>query len=598
MKIKTLLVALLGSLFLASCFEDDSSLNYKLMNPIVIDLGDEPTTYKVFAFDTLEIKPITYKEGVPDADLSFKWTLEGNTIIPKVIDSTMTLKYMVDVSAQNNAYKLVYEVRDNTTDIIQEQVFDVTVMSPFGSGLIVCDTKDEMTSDVSLIMAYNFTDSYRKEQDTVMRNLFSSVNGRKINGVATAVRSTTYQVNRSLTIGTDHTLDRVDPFNYSYIDGNGDMFVIDPGQYNVTTIGYDPQIGAELLAITGKIYPRSMQQDNKVYSYYLQTSDMSDYYMGIFYRPAWENGIGFDEKNGRLLEFDSDDQLKVFNSAKLPADAPFDQNKLQGFTCLAMFSGDDSQMHIILKEKDPKTGKAKTNGKIYSYITLRTYDPETDNGKPLKIIDLNSFPEIQDARFFEGTETQNVIYYATSTKIYSINLAIANPLVTLEYTAPEGEEITSMMAGKPLKIIDLNSFPEIQDARFFEGTETQNVIYYATSTKIYSINLAIANPLVTLEYTAPEGEEITSMMAWKEYQGKVDYTNPNPNADADDKVIEVSNNNRMIVLSTYNPSSREGFVRTVAIATLGTGTLEKNRELHGEFGGFGRITATNIQKAF
>lgn len=84
----------------------------------------------------------------------------------------------------------------------------------------------------------------------------------------------------------------VDPFNYSYIDGNGDMFVINPGQYNVTTIGYDPQIGAELLAITGKIYPRSMQQDNKVYSYYLQTSDMSDYYMGIFYRPAWENGIG------------------------------------------------------------------------------------------------------------------------------------------------------------------------------------------------------------------------------------------------------------------------------------------------------------------
>ena len=34
MKIKTLLVALLGSLFLASCFEDDSSLNYKLMNGI------------------------------------------------------------------------------------------------------------------------------------------------------------------------------------------------------------------------------------------------------------------------------------------------------------------------------------------------------------------------------------------------------------------------------------------------------------------------------------------------------------------------------------------------------------------------------------
>lgn len=126
---------------------------------------------------------------------------------------------------------------------------------------------------------------------------------------------------------------------------------------------------------------------------------MSDYYMGIFYRPPGKMESGLTEKNGRLLEFDSDDQLKVFNSAKLPADAPFRSKQTAGFTCLAMFSGDDSQMHIILKEKDPKTGKAKTNGKIYSYITLRTYDPETDNGKPLKIIDLNSFPRFRTHAF-------------------------------------------------------------------------------------------------------------------------------------------------------------------------------------------------------
>ena len=44
MKIKTLLVALLGSLFLASCFEDDSSLNYKLMNPIVLSKTSVRTT--------------------------------------------------------------------------------------------------------------------------------------------------------------------------------------------------------------------------------------------------------------------------------------------------------------------------------------------------------------------------------------------------------------------------------------------------------------------------------------------------------------------------------------------------------------------------
>ena len=534
MKVRILFMILLYTAISVSCFKDDSSLNYRLMNPIVIDMGDEPTSYSLFAFNTLEIKPMVYKEGVKDADLSFKWTLSGNSIVPMVLDSTMTLKHVIDVSAESNPYKLVYEVTDNTTGIVQEQTFEVTVMSPFGSGLVVCDTKDEQTSDVSLIMAYNFTSSYKKEQDTVMHDLFSKVNGRKIDGVVTAVKSTLYGTNRSLTIGTDHTIDRVDPFNYDYIDGNGDMFIIDPGYYDVTTIGYEPNSGVELLAITGKIYPRSMQQNNKVYSYYLLTSDLSDYYMGIFYRPEWDNGLGFDEQNGRLLEFDLADQLKVFNSDRLPADAPFDWNQLQAFTCLAMFSGDNNQMHTILQEKNQETGEPLPNGKVYSYVTQRV-------------------------PWYDANASEN---------------------------------------GKPLKIVDLNKFPEINDVRFFDGSESQDVIYYATSTKIYSVNLAVADPFATLEYTAPKGEEITSMMVWKEYQGMVDYSNPNPNAAPDDRILSASTNNRMIVLTTYSEARKEGVVRTVAIATLGTGTLEKDRTLHGEFGGFGRITATNIQEAF
>lgn len=531
MKIKLFIMNILLAITLCACFEDDSSLNYRLMNPIIIDLGNSSTEYNVFALAELEIKPIAYKEGVSDADLSFKWTLQGNTIVPTVLDTTMTLKTVINVKPESLPYKLVYEVRDNTTGILQEEVFNVTVRSPFGSGLVVCDTKDEQTSDVSLIMAYNFTGNHKKEQDTIMYDLFSKVNGRKINGVATSIRSTIYDTNRSLTIGADHSLDRVDPFDYSYIDGNGQMFIIDPGYYNVGTIGWEPNSGYELLAITGKIYPRQMQQNNKTYSYYLQTSDMSDYYINIFYRPEWDNGIGFDELNGRLLEFDMADRLKVFNSNKLPDDAPFDWNKLQGFTCRAMFSGDNNQMHTILQEKDPATGKPLPNGKIYTYVTKRDQWWNEPN-----------------------------------------------------------------MNGTPLKVIDLNSFPEIQDAQFFQGTENQDVIYYATSTKIFSVNFAPSNPIVTLEYTAPEGEKITSMLAWKEYQGMVNFTNPNPSSDT--KILTASSNNRMLVLSTYNEASKEGFVRTVAIATIGTGTLEKDRKLHGEFGGFGRITTLNIQDAF
>ena len=530
-RIKFSLLMILWVISFYSCYEDDSSLNYKLMNPIVIDLGGEATQYKQFAFSTLEIKPITYKEGVDDADLSYKWTLEGNKIVPTVLDTTMTLKHVLDVAPESLPYKLIYEVTDNTTGISLNQVFEVTVMSPFGSGLVVCDTKDEQTSDISLIMAYNFTSGHKKENDTIMPNLFSKVNKRKIQGVATSIRSTIYGVNRSLTVGTNSTIDRVDPFDYSYIDGNGDMFIIDPGHYDVTFIGWEPNSGVELLAISGKIYPRGMQQMNKVYSYYLLTTDLSDYNMGIFCRPEWDNGIGFDEMNGRMLEFDMATKLKVFDSSKLPKDAPFDPNQLQGLTCRAMFSGDNNQMHTILQEKDPQTGKPLKNGRIASYVTLR------------------------DAWWNSSSEN-----------------------------------------GKPLKIIDFTNFPDIHDAKFFDSSETQDVIYYATSNKIYAINLALSEPTATLEYSAPAGEEITSMMIWKKYQGMIEYTNPIP--DADNKVRQTSTSNRMIVLTTYNPAAKEGTVRTVAIATVGTGTLEKDTKLHGAFGGFGRITATNIQDAF
>ena len=224
-KIILFLVCLTG--FLHSCYEDKSSLNYTLVNPINIDLGGANTEYSVFAYDTLEIKPIVYKEGVSDTELSYRWTVSGNYIVPTVLDSTMTLKVRVDLQPQTIAYNLLYEVWDNTTGIKQEQTFKIKVETPFGSGLVISETEDEQTSDISLIRAYCFSSGFKKAQDTTMRNLFSLVNKRKIAGVGTAILSTTYGVyGRFMTIGTNSSVDRIDPFDYSYIDGNGSSFMI------------------------------------------------------------------------------------------------------------------------------------------------------------------------------------------------------------------------------------------------------------------------------------------------------------------------------------------------------------------------------------
>lgn len=526
-KIILFLVCLTG--FLHSCYEDKSSLNYTLVNPINIDLGGANTEYSVFAYDTLEIKPIVYKEGVSDTELSYRWTVSGNYIVPTVLDSTMTLKVRVDLQPQTIAYNLLYEVWDNTTGIKQEQTFKIKVETPFGSGLVISETEDEQTSDISLIRAYCFSSGFKKAQDTTMRNLFSLVNKRKIAGVGTAILSTTYGVyGRFMTIGTNSSVDRIDPFDYSYIDGNGSSFMIDPQNYNVTSLGFSSNAGCiETIVIGGKLYTHYYQtQAIHTFSYYLLTSDMSDYRVGLATQPEWAYGLCFDEMNGRFLEIQGTKYLRVINSKKLEPDAAFDPNKLQDFTCRAMFSGRNNITHNILQEKDPVTGKPKLDGKIYCYDTKQEFyynDPDLINGMPSKIIDLNGFPDIQKALFFSGTNNRDYIYYATEDKIYTINL-IMN-VVTEDYVVPTTES---------------------------------------------------------------SDEVITSMAVWLGY-GSMNFTNNQG------EMGTTSSANNMLVVTTYSPSLKEGFVRTLPISIY-TGRIEANKDYHGMFRGFGRITATTSQK--
>lgn len=532
---KILLLIMFITGLLSACYEDESSLNYKLVNPIVIDLGDaewNASQYTVFAYDTLEIKVIAYKIGVNDADLSFRWTVSGNLIVPTLLDTTMTLKKEITLQPQSNAYNLLFEVIDNTTGITQEQTFTLKVQSPFGNGLLVSDTKDGITSDVSLIMARNFNYAVQKGKDTVMHDLFSMVNKRKINGVGTALLSNAYSTKRFLTIGTANSVDRVDPFDYTYIDGNEEMFVIPPKNFNIASLAYDENSGIELISIGGKFYTHNFQGSTKKYGYYVLTSNTSDYELGKFCRPSWEYGLGFDELNGRILQYNGS-KLTIYPKDQFP-DAAFDLNKLQNFTCLEIFTGLNNFV-FILKEKDPETGKAKAGGKIYAYFTQREawYAPtKANNGKPIKIIDLSDCENIQNAIQFAAPDNKNVIYYATPNKVYVINLN-KNPI-----------EVTPQ----------------------------------------YNANLDML----------ADNEIITTMSVWKHYAaaGYIEYIDP-----VTGQAKQMAAANGMVIICTYNPATREGFVRTVAIKISGTGALEQDTKVHGKFKGFGKITAMTPQKS-
>lgn len=504
---------------LSGCYKDDSTSNYMLVNPInIVDEG--PSARSVYSLETLNINPIVYKEGRDDTSLSFQWTLYHQNIVPTLLGDQMTLSVPMNFQAMGAPYKLLYRVTDNETGLFVEKSYDITIMSPFSTGLIVCDSHDGATSDVSLAMHKNFLYGYTR--DTVMRDLFSKINGRKVPGIVTGAVSTYYQSFATLTISTPEAIERVDPRDYSFVDNNGDMFYYDPGVYNVKALLNDANSGYDIMNNDGKIYMRSFQQANRLYGYHFMMPDKSETNITKVHKPYWNSAVCFDDLNGRFLGLDnSNNRFLVFQPA---ANDYFPYTGHGDYECLQIFDGYNNRTLAVMKHR--------TTGRI-------------------RVL---SF----------GNDTSTYPYRLFTQWIFDLDPAIC---------------------------------PEIDKARFFCSTETTPTIYYATDKTIYGVSILVPSSLVTnVEYTAPAGEEITCLYPWTNYRagGMVDYTNPDPNAA--NRVLEAYSQNRMLVISTYGAASREGFVNTVAISNVQMGTLEKNRDLHKRFGGFGRISITTFQE--
>ena len=102
----------------------------------------------------------------------------------------------------------------------------MTVESSLGEGLLVADTRDGETGDVSLIMAMNFTRGLLEKNTRLYRNVYSSVNQHRLNGLVKDMQSFVKSDSRTLTILTDADIYRVDPFEFADWEMNNDLFFV------------------------------------------------------------------------------------------------------------------------------------------------------------------------------------------------------------------------------------------------------------------------------------------------------------------------------------------------------------------------------------
>ncbi len=401
-----------------------------------------------FQFDTLQLMPRVTQSGLDSSRLKYSWTMNAYGGYERVVGTTRRLNTSIIEKPDPIPYTLILRVTDTTTNLKTIFTWSVQVISPFGEGLIVADTRDGATSDASLIMAFNFTSSLIKDSGTtrIFQNAYSRANGnQKMNGIVKQLNYMRYNSTKDITFLTDNSFIRINPNSYQLSGKDNDLFVLAPGIIKPDEIQSAITINQhQYLINNGKAYGR--YGENKQFGYSFLAPDALGYscqkICGLQNPVSSPKtaGILYDEKNNRFLLLPRmvlmSNPLMSFNPTDFSDPAPaFDPNNMGNKTCLQMMEGYDRRIISILKTRDQDQ---------YFAYQIKLTEPLT--GKMgIMVNDLSNNPEIAQSRFYTCSNAEQVLFYATDNHVYATTLELGSPsTTTLRYTTTNGEKITGM----------------------------------------------------------------------------------------------------------------------------------------------------------
>lgn len=429
---KSLLIISIFALLLSSCYEDFSKVKEFDIPEVKIDTTGIAGPFYIFNNETLKISPKVSREGLSESDLSYEWLItmtpytygyySGEIFMP--LSSKKDLDTIISLKPSTNPYGIWYRVTDMKEDLVYSVMWTVYIQTSYGEGLLVLDTKDDATTDISLIMGKDFTEKYDKDNPTTMHHLYSLHNEKGIDGLVTSTRFEHVKSANAKTLYTitDNSLMALDLLDFSTVGKNLDLSYDDELIFKPTQLSN--QSNVILFINNGEI---------RFFRTKITVSVSGDYTVDKYVSVVHEtSGV-----EPRLVFYDKKNQcfkkLEGYIAARSIAspftyDAstdPFDPNNVPNVETLKANVGPSGNHYFVMRNK--------TTGKVQIYVL----------GKPgaKNVYDISS-PELDEAIGFVICENQEVVYFATKNKIYAILLAGATPRVELRYTMPAGEEIT------------------------------------------------------------------------------------------------------------------------------------------------------------
>lgn len=520
------------TLLAVSCIKDKSEFNINHLDEVTIDTTGLPKDYTVFQNDSLIIVPKITLDGKESAKLKFNWTINAYGGYERLLGTRADLKALITEIPSPTSYTLILRATDSTNNVKAFFTWPIKVISPFGAGLVVADNKDGKNTDVHVIAAYNFTPDIMDDETTP-----------KI------IRNAYSNANGSLIQGIVNELQFAQRYSVKDVTFMTDksLIRIDPNSYLKIAMDNDfftiaPQ----------RIAPMDLSTLNAV------------------------NPHQYIINNGKAYGRNTDGGWFVY--PYLSSDnLDYQAYKIAGLQRPSNIQANGGVLY------DELNNRFMLIPSVINVGTNPVTPFPTTNTTPAPAFDPHKMGDKTCLKLFEGYNDRiiAIMKERSQDKLYAYQIKITNPAT----------------GGMGIGMHDLNALSDIKQAKYFTCSMSEEVLFYGTESKVYTTSIQPGTSATSaLRYSCPAGEKITGMKMYTGIGGS-GYINIPSTSDPTDwsKRVQMSAANRMLILSTYNESTKEGKIVTIPIQTLGNGGLVTDPAYISSYGGFGYITAFDAQ---
>lgn len=431
-------------LFLASCYDDDSTLPDTHYPDLVIPRTDaEKQGYLVanYAEDFVFAPPLCQlvkRDTLPltEAEMNeyaYQWKLtfltDGRDTAFQTLGHERILKARITSSpiSGSETYTLLLRMVHRESGVAAQFSWKLKVLGTYGPGLLVAETRDEATTDLSLIMSVSYNDDIENYAgDREFHHILQQINEPPVEGVVTSLSYLSYNLKALCTVVEGKSVIHFDPVTMKRTGENGDLFYYAPDVLNPQVTFTDMYYGTATSAYLindGRIHCFTNSKGTR-YSY---ASD-EKYNLSKVFVPGTSPAL-YDKKGGKFVRYSNNngimepwsDTEHAFNPADVPGLEP-------------LFAG-------LAYNKDMDRWLVRKAAKYYIYDVYGT------QGR--NIFDLSQCTDIDKSACYAFSENFDEFYYAVGHRLYVVLLNTPQPVAKVAYDRFDSrEQITHMLIHK------------------------------------------------------------------------------------------------------------------------------------------------------